>query len=162
MKKTLSLIVLSFISLITYAQQDTVWRRGGLFSLNTTQVSFTNWSAGGQNSVSGSSLVNYFANYARGKNTWDNNLDLAYGLLQQGKKGKVVKSDDKIDFSTKYGRKASAHWYYATLFNFRSQFAPGYNYPDDSTVISKFMSPGYVILGTGFDYKPNTHFSCFF
>ena len=129
MKKQLLSLALIIIAASASAQQDTVWRRGGLIAINFTQVSLTNWAAGGQNSISGNGIINYFANYKRGKNVWDNNLDLGYGMLIQGN-DKARKSDDKIDFSSKYGREAFSHWYYSALFNFRSQFTPGYNYPN--------------------------------
>jgi len=38
--------------------------------------------------------------------------------------------------------------------NFRTQFANGYNYPNDSIPISKFMSPGYLVAGIGITYAP--------
>jgi hypothetical protein len=141
--------------------KDTVWRKGGLLSLNLTQVSLTNWAAGGLNSISGNSIVSLFANYKRGKKSWDNSLDLAYGLVRQGKEGDVLKTDDKIDLSSKYGLKASGDWYYAALLNFKSQFAPGYNYPNDSVAISRFLAPGYLLFSLGMDYKPNDFFSLF-
>lgn len=161
MKKIIFTVLIITSATILHAQQDTVWRRGGLVSLNFSQVSLTNWSAGGQNSIAGNAIVNYFANYKKGKNVWDNNLDLGYGLIMQGKKGDILKSDDKIDLSSKYGREAANHWYYSALFNFRSQFAPGYSYPNDSIAISKFFAPAYVILALGMDYKPNDNFSLF-
>ena len=83
------------------------------------------------------------ANYKKGNSTWDNSLDIGYGLLQQGE-DKVRKTDDKIDFTSKYGQKAFKNWYYAGLLNFKSQMAPGFNYPDDSTEISRFLAPAYV------------------
>lgn len=161
MKRILITLFILFIGNSLHAQQDTVWRRGGLLSLNITQVSLTNWAAGGQNSIAGNGIVNYFANYKRGKNVWDNNLDLGYGFIRQGKEGTLIKSDDKIDLSSKYGREASAHWYYSALFNFRSQFMDGFNYPNDSVAISKFLAPGYVLIGIGMDYKPDPSFSLF-
>ena len=145
----------------TQMTKDTITKWGGLFSLNFTQASLTNWAAGGENSVAGNAIVNYFSNYKKGKNVWDKNIDLAYGLLMQGKKAKVIKSDDKIDLSLKYGHQASDHWYYSALLNFRSQFAPGYSYPNDSTVISRFLAPGYVVFALGMDYKPTDYFSLF-
>ncbi len=160
MKKTFIIIFIS-ISLYANAQQDTVWRRGGLISINFSQVSLTNWAAGGQNSIAGNAIVNYYANYKRGKNAWDNNIDLGYGLIKQGKVSTLFKSDDKIDISSKYGRLAKGHWYYSALFNFRTQFAPGYNYPNDSVVISNFLAPANILLGLGMDYKPNDNFSLF-
>ena len=46
--------------------------------------------------------------------------------------------------------------------NFKTQFTNGYNYPDDSTVISGLMAPGYLLFAAGFDYKPNKNLSVFF
>src|SRR5438105_12836245 len=92
---------------IAFAQQDTIVRYGGLLSLNFTQTSLTNWAAGGQNSMAGNSIVNYYSNYKKGKNIWDKNIDLAYGLLTQGHDNKAVKTDDKIDLSIKYGHVAT-------------------------------------------------------
>jgi len=160
MKKLFVATSLLLFTSAAFAQQDTVWRRGGLISLNLTQVSLTNWAAGGENSVAASAIVNYYANYKRGKNAWDNNLDLGYGMLMQGKDD-ARKTDDKIDFTSKYGREAFGHWYYSALVNFRSQFAAGYNYPNDSVPISKFLAPAYITLALGMDYKPNPHFSLF-
>lgn len=136
------------------------WKVGGVVSLNLTQVSFTNWSAGGENSVSVTGLVSLFANYKKGKSTWDNALDLSYGIIQQGN-ANVQKTDDKIDFTTKYGQKAFKNWYYAGLINFKSQMTAGYNYPDDSTKISTFMAPGYLLGAIGMDYKPSEVFTLF-
>jgi hypothetical protein len=161
MKKILIALLISAAALTGHAQKDTVWRKGGLFALNITQVSLTNWAAGGQNSIAGNAIVNYFANYKRGKNAWDNNIDLGYGLMIQGRDGKLIKSDDKIDLTSKYGRQASKHWYYSALGNFRSQFTAGYNYPNDSVVISKLFAPAYLLLAIGMDYKPNNNFSLF-
>ena len=161
MKKTI-LVLLILVSVNSaHAQKDTVWRKGGLIAINFSQVSLTNWAAGGQNSIAGNAIINYFANYKRGKNSWDNYLDLGYGLVLQGKDSRMVKSDDRIDLSSKYGRQAKGHWYYSALLNFRSQFTNGYSYPNDSVVISKFLSPGYLLLAAGMDYKPNDHFSLF-
>jgi hypothetical protein len=140
------------------APVDTSWKRGGMIGLNFNQVALSNWAAGGENSISGIALFSYFANYNNGITNWDNSIDLAYGLTQEGK-ADPRKTDDKLDFASKYGRKAFKHWYYTALLGFRSQFTAGYNYPDDSTVISDFLAPGYVTFGLGMDYKPNSHFS---
>ncbi|MGE0560596.1 MAG: DUF3078 domain-containing protein [Flavobacteriales bacterium] len=136
------------------------WKTGGVFSLNITQVSLTNWASGGQNSISVNGIMSLFANLKKGKSTWDNSLDLAYGLVKQGEDN-VRKTDDKIDFTSKYGQKARKNWYYAGLINFKSQFTAGYNYPDDSTKISNFLAPAYVLGAIGMDYKPNDDFTLF-
>jgi hypothetical protein len=138
------------------------WNKGGLVNLNFSQSSFTYWSAGGQNAVGLNGLVSLFANYDKGSNTWDNLFDLGYGVLRQGKGRDFIKTDDKIDLFSKYGRKASAHWYYSALVNFKTQLRPGYDYPNDSVSISKFLAPAYLIAAAGMDYKPSSHFTAFF
>ena len=129
MKKifTLSLALLS-LAIFAHAEDATdttkIWKKGLVAGLNLSQTSLTNWAGGGQNSLAVNALFSGFTNYKKGRNVWDNSLDLAYGLLQQGKSD-VVKSDDKIDFNSKYGRYAFKHWYYTGLVNFKSQFTEG-------------------------------------
>lgn len=140
------------------------WEKGGVFSLTLGQTGFTNWAAGGINSFSLNGLGGLFANYKKGKLTWDNTLDAGYGFLKQGKgdNSQVFKTDDKFDFASKLGFKATDKLYYAALINFKTQFADGYDYPNDSIVISSFMAPGYLLAAAGIDYRPNKYFSLFF
>jgi hypothetical protein len=142
---------------------DTIsgWRTGGILSINLAQTSLINWAGGGQNSIAVNGLFNKFANYKNGKNAWDNSLDVGYGLLKQGQNTNFMKTDDKIDLLSKYGRQFSNKWYFAGLFNFRTQMAPGYNYPNDSVKISNFLAPAYPITAIGFDFKPNKYISSF-
>lgn len=138
---------------------STNWKFGGMSSFTFSQVSLTNWAAGGESSMSGNAFVNLFAKYNKGKSSWENNLDLGYGLVKQGERD-VRKSDDRIDFSSKYGRQATKHLYYSVLFNMKTQMTKGYLYPQDS-VISNFMAPGYFLVSLGMDYKPNENFSLY-
>jgi hypothetical protein len=151
-------------SLWAYAQDDPApagpWKNGGKFSLNFSQTSLTNWAAGGQNAISFNSFFNYFADFTKGKSLWENRLDLAYGLTKEGK-ADFRKNDDKIDFSSKYGRQATKTLYYAALYNFKTQFDNGYNYPNDSVIISKFLAPAYTSIGAGLDWKPKEYISVY-
>jgi hypothetical protein len=72
------------------------------------------------------------------------------------------KTDDKIDFTSKFGLKAADKLYYAALVNFKTQLTNGYNYPNDSVKISGFMAPGYLLVALGLDYKPNDNLAVFF
>ena len=142
------------------------WKKGGFVALNTSQVGLTNWAAGGQSSIALNGIVSLYGNLKKGNSTWDSSLDLGYGILRQGtgvglKNGVFMKTDDKIDFVSKYGRKASEKWYYAALVNFNTQSTPGYSYPNDSVVISRFMAPAYLLGAIGMDYKPNEAFTAF-
>lgn len=142
---------------------DTIrnWKFGGVVSFNGQQVSLTNWASGGTNSLSFGGIISLYARYKKGKDTWDNSIDLGYGVIRQGESKVWWKTDDKIQLTSKYGRQAFKKWYYTALGDFKTQFANGYNYPNDSVYISKFMAPAYGILALGFDYKPNDKFSLF-
>ena len=145
------------------AVKDTsYWKKNGDFTLSFNQVSFTNWAAGGKNSVSGVGIFNYAFNYLKDKTSWDNTLSLGYGLLKEGAND-LVKSEDKLDFSSKAGYKTGneSKWFYTGLFNFRSQFAKGYKYTDVPLKISDFLAPAYITIALGIDYKPNDKFSLF-
>ena len=136
------------------------WKKGGVMAVTLTQTSLTNWAAGGQNSLSINELLSVFANYKKGKNIWDNSLDIGYGVLKQGKNSDFIKTDDKFDFLSKYGRQAYQNLYYAALLNFKTQLTIGKDYATD-TKISNFLAPAYLLAALGMDYKPNSYFSAF-
>ena len=148
--------------------KDTVqlkWKKGGNFGINLNQGSLSNWSAGGDKfSLSVNSLTNLFAFYKEGKKSWDNSLDLAYGVVNTTSLG-TRKASDRIDLLSKYGYAIGKKWNAAALFNLRTQFAKGYAYSktaagkDTSVVTSKTFAPAYILLSPGFDYKPNDNFS---
>lgn len=137
------------------------WKKNVLTSLNLTQTSLTNWAAGGQNSFSGNGLLALSGSYKKGKGMWENYLDIGYGTIKQGKSAPWWKTDDKFDLTSKYGRKITGDWYYAALMNFKTQMAPGYNYPNDSIKISDLLTPGYLIGALGINFIPDTNFTLF-
>lgn len=140
---------------------DTVryWRNGGCLTFNISQVSLSDWSAGGQNSIAANALLNLTASYSRKNAAWDNTFDFGFGRLKR-ENSKAVKTDDKIEFSTKYGRRFAKKWFYSSMINFKTQAFPGYDFPEkDSVKISDILSPATVFLSIGIDFKPNDKFS---
>lgn len=139
------------------------WRRGGLYNINLSQGSLSNWAAGGDNfSLAVTSILNLYAFYKKDIHSWDNTLDFNFGYVRTSSLGSR-KNDDRIDLLSKYGRAVSEKWNVAALVNFRSQFFKGYTYPEDvKTFASAFLSPAYVLTSIGMDYKPNQNFSLFF
>ncbi len=137
------------------------WDIGGSFNINLTQLSLTNWASGGENNISANSKFVVFANYKKKKASWENFLDIGYGMIKQGDEN-LRKSDDRIDFSSKYGRLLNEKTLFLTsMASFKTQFMPGYNFPNDSVMISNFMAPAYAMLSLGVDYKPNKSISIF-
>ena len=143
---------------------DSLWNVGGTVGFNFSQSYFSNWAAGGQNSIAGTALTSLFANYKKGRHTWATNLDMAFGLISQDGR-EPIKTDDRFDFTSKYGYQSGKEdWYYSALVNFRTQFAPGFEIEDGREVgpkISDFLAPAFSIIAVGADYKPNDKFSAF-
>jgi hypothetical protein len=140
------------------------WKQGGLFSLNLSQGSLSNWASGGDNfSLAIGSYFNYFFYYKKDRQSWDNNFDFNLGYVQTTSLGSR-KNDDRIDFLSKYGYKmdSTGKWYLSGLFNFRTQMFDGYTYASGTADFSStILSPAYVVLSAGFDYKPSEKFSLF-
>ena len=138
------------------------WKKGGIFNLNISQGSLSNWAAGGDEfSLSLNAIFSAYAFYKKGKHSWDNTVDMNFGFLRTTSLGNR-KNDDRFDIWSKYGYALSPKWNAATLFNFRTQFANGYTYSaNDKTFSSSFLSPAYLLLSLGLDYKPNENFSIF-
>lgn len=88
------IVFINFVFLFAYAQKDSAWKVNGVLSVNGSQVALENWVGGGENAISVANLASLRANYKKEKTTWDNSLDLAYGLVKQGDK-EFRKTDDK-------------------------------------------------------------------
>lgn len=160
------LFLLSFLLVFSAQAQsekeDALWVKGGLFRVNLTNIGLFNWAAGGQNTLAVGSGLNLFVNYKRDKMTWDNTIDVNYGVISQSENLDAwYKNDDRLELSGKFGWKVVDKWYYSGLVNFRTQFAPGFKDPFNSeeNPISNRMAPGYLLWGVGMDYKPDDHLS---
>jgi hypothetical protein len=151
---------------ITKDPKDTTkmtWKTGGLFNLTFNQAALSNWAAGGDKSaISLNTLLNLYAFYANGKVSWDNFMTGAYGFASTTSIG-TRKTADNIDLTSRYGYDLGKKWFLSALFDFRTQFAPGYNYPEANTQVltSTFLAPAYALLSIGMNYKPNNNFSLF-
>lgn len=152
-----------------YASKDTsFWTYGGILNIGGNQGLLHNWAAGGElASLTVNGIFNGFATYAKGNNVWANNLDLNYGLNYAYSYSFIPrKTDDRIDFTSRYGRKLadSSNFYLSGLFNFKSQFTRGYDYsiPEWRDMpTSNFFSPAYFTLAPGFEYRKGNSLSVF-
>jgi len=145
------------------APKDTTsgWKHTVITGINLGQVALKNWSAGGENSVSGNFYLNGSLDYVKNKWYWDNLLGLEYGLTYSEQNG-WRKNADKIALASKIGYQINTKWSYAFLVDFYTQFVKGYNYPNTDEYISTFMAPAYSNVALGINYKPDDKFSFFF
>jgi len=126
------------------------WGKGVMYSLNFSQASLSNWSAGGDKfSLSVNSILNTYANYKKGRNSWDNSFEFLFGYVNSTSLGSR-KNDDRFDFVSKYGYSLNKRLNIASLFNLRSQFFKGYTYDGVSRIlhpISCRLATSYKALG---------------
>ncbi|HTJ52125.1 MAG TPA: DUF3078 domain-containing protein [Cyclobacteriaceae bacterium] len=136
------------------------WKTKLNFAINVNQASFSsNWKAGGVNSIGLNSLFNYKANYKKNRNSWDNEIDLLFGFVNNKGQG-YRKTTDRIFLDTKYGYSLNKKWDLYTSLNFASQFTQGYKYNDDNTKvqISDFLAPAFITSSWGLEYHPTDYF----
>jgi hypothetical protein len=149
-------------SLSNIAPKDTtsMWKLSGVSGVNFGQAALKNWSAGGENSVSGNLYLNASVDYVKGRWTWGNTLNLEYGVIYSDENN-WRKNVDRISFASKVGKRINTQWSYAFLFDFNSQFAKGYKYPNINNYISTFMAPAYSNLALGISHTPNNKYTLF-
>jgi hypothetical protein len=167
-----SFVALIFVFITSYAAQAQViridslslWRKSFKAGLNLNQASFSgNWKAGGVNSFGFNTFLNFKANYKKDKNSWDNEIDLLYGMVNNEGQG-YRKTVDRVFLDTKYGRAITDKWDFAASLNFQSQFARGYSYALDTTgveratLISDSFAPAFITSALGFEYHPVEYF----
>jgi len=168
MKKTLIMAFFGCLSVAGYAQTTTqaappdtthVWTIHGQNTLLINQSSFSNWAAGGQNSLAANIVLDYDFNYKRDKWNWDNKVILGYGLSKQNGLG-WRKNDDRAILNSLLGYQAAKYWLYTFYANFQTQFSNGYTYDDANhrTLISAPFAPAYLTFGPGFAYKRSDNF----
>ena len=150
------------LPLTLVAQEEEGWSHNGLAGFNLSQTAFTNWSAGGENTVADNIYFNGSLNYKKDKLSWTNDLSANYGQNFTDNTG-WRKSIDNLNFASKLGHQITETVYYAALLDFKSQLADGYKYTDDDkTLVSKFLTPSYLNLSVGIDYKPNSHIAVYY
>lgn len=169
LRRILSVLVLVCLALVAEAQVVKVdslsdWKKSLKAGLNINQAAFSgNWKGGGVNSFGFNTLFNYKANYKKGKTSWDNEIDLLYGMVNNEGQG-PRKTMDRFYLDTKVGHSLSEKWDAFIGMNFLSQFANGYKYVKDANgveqgqLISQSFAPIFITTSLGLEWKPEPYF----
>lgn len=145
----------------TNPESDTsYWHFKGNSSLNFNQIGVTSWAEGGESSLAGTAYLSYTANYQKDNVRSEHQLNLAFGIMRTELK-KIKKTEDKVDLTSSLGFRALGNWFYTSQINIKTQFAEGFKYPNDTTVVSDFMAPAYLTASLGMQYNPAKSFSLF-
>ncbi len=142
---------------IEFVSADSVigWKRFGFTSLNFSQISLSNWAAGGLGSVSLMGTFNYNINYRRRRLAWDNLFNVNYGIIKQTDQV-LQKNEDRIEVMSSAGYKAFGEFYYTGLASFKTQIDATFN---ESKMVSNFMAPAFLQTALGMTYKQSADFS---
>lgn len=129
------------------------WRFEGRTRLNINTIILSYWSDGGESSLTGTGSFDLLASYKKGKVKFETNFKSAMGI-QAFQSSLIKKTDDRLDLSSILGMEISEKWFYNLNTNFTTQYFKGYRYPNDSVIVSDFLSPANLTISLGLEYKP--------
>ena len=139
------------------------WKNSGNALFLVNQSSFSNWTSGGQSSISGTLKIDYNFDYSDNGWDWDTKVISNFGLNKISGSNFLKKTDDRIEINSVLGKKFNndiiGRWSYSSFFNFQTQFAKGYRFGNDAngnpnrTEKSRFFSPATIQLGVGMYWK---------
>ncbi len=143
----------------TEDKKDTLWTPKGVIGLNLSQVSFQNWSQGGENSIVFTFLSNFRINYIGEPWKWRNSLKFSYGRTKLGSE-QFKTNDNEIFFeSTLIHHLAWNISPYAGI-TARTAVSKGFNYDKEPAIqIVDFFDPFYLTEGVGFAYDKIENFT---
>ncbi|MGY8945826.1 MAG: DUF3078 domain-containing protein [Flavobacteriales bacterium] len=173
--KFLHIISLLFLNSFLFSQTESdsiqtpvKWKRSGTALFLVNQSSFSNWTSGGQSSISGTLKINYNFNYYDNGWAWDTKVISTFGLNKISGNEFLKKTDDQLEINSVLGKKFNndiiGKWSYSSFFNFQTQYAKGYRFGKDAngnasrTEKSRFFSPATTQLGVGLYWKKNENF----
>lgn len=128
------------------------------FGVGFTSVQLTNWTGGGQDAIS--VALNCLASYDYTDSVFylDNEMQLGYGLVRQGKQA-IQKSDDRIILSSRASHNTSDWYRFTGFIDLRSQFVDGFNYGvldslGNPKLISSLFAPAFLTAALGAELRP--------
>jgi len=143
---------------ITQTKMDSVhgpWKHTMIISASITQVSFTDWAQGGENSLAYALFVEGKSVYSDTTLLWENNYKFGYGQAKLGTQG-IRKTDDKIDLSSVLTYKMGVLINPYASATMKTQFTEGETFDANNvgTPVSNFFDPAYLTQSAGVGYRP--------
>jgi hypothetical protein len=131
------------------------WKFGLNSSFSLSQNYLSNWARGGESSLAGMLDVNASARYTNKANKaqWTSSGRLRYGTIRTRERGART-STDIVELNSQYNKELREKLDFSTVFYMKTQVAEGFNYPNDSVPVSRFLNPGAFTLGMGVEFKP--------
>ncbi len=157
------LLLIFFIPFIAFAQKDTgekdpnlnKWVPKGVAGFNISQMAFSNWAQGGDNSMTYSIVGNFSLDYKSESMAFTNSLKVAYGQTKLGDDD-FRTNDNELYLENVLAKRIG--WAVDPYFSntVRTTVAPGYKFDKDIEKYvqqSNFFDPGYISQSLGFTYN---------
>ena len=160
-KLSFALILLFIFSISLYSQQDSVklntWIPTAAAGLNISQLALSNWTQGGDNSITWTLLGNGSLKYQSVGWTFNNNLKIAYGRTKLG--GADFKTNDNELYLESVVSK-NINWAVSPYFSntVRTPVGIAYSNTDPPVQTAAFFDPGYLSQSIGFAYQKQKGF----
>lgn len=131
------------------------WDYGLSSAFTLNQNYFSNWSKGGESSLANVLDIRARAKYTNteAKSHWTSNGRLRYGSIITKEHG-FRTNTDMLELNSQYNKVIREKIDFSSVFYMKTQVAKGFNYPNDSVPVSKFLNPGTFTVGVGVEYKP--------
>lgn len=164
MKSKLQLFLFFFFWLCSFlfGQKDTSkisgWIPKTIVGFNISQIALSNWTQGGENSLTWSATGDLGYNFKSDDWNLSNNLKLAYGKTKLG--GQSFRTNDN-EFYLQNILSKKLGWAIDPFFSniITTSLGPGFNYSgNNATEIANFFDPGYVVQSLGFEYDKISNF----
>jgi hypothetical protein len=123
--------------------------------LTFSQISYSDsWESGGLPSITLRGASNLAFIYQKNLIYFQSVFDGAYAMTWESGSN-ATKKEDRFAFTNTFGLRTSkkSPFYYITMIDLKSQFAPGYQSATDRTIISRLFSPAYLTTSLGISYK---------
>lgn len=144
-----------------FGQSDTAatygWKHTMTAGVNVSQISFTNWSGGGDNALSWTLVLDGKSAQDEEKTTWVTTYKFAFGQARISDKG-LRKTEDRIDVESILTFKMNQYVNPYAAVTIKTQFARGYKYDSPAaginTPVSQFFDPAYLTQSVGAGWQP--------
>ncbi len=134
---------------------DTSWKHTMVLSANITQISFTDWSQGGENALAYALFLEGKSAYTKDAIEWVSEYKFGYGQARLGTLG-IRKTDDMIDLGSVITYKTGTIINPYASVSLKTQFTEGVKYDAAgyAVPVSNFFDPVYIIQSAGVGYQP--------
>jgi len=155
--KFMLLVLIVAISGSNYSQQDSTkkygWLPGAVVGFNISQIALSNWTQGGDNSISWSFLGTGSIDYISDDWNFKNSLKINYGKTKLGS-ADFRTSENEFFFQTVLSKYIG--WVLDPFISntVKTAISAGYDYKTTPiTKIADFWDPGYLTQSLGFIYN---------